>query len=503
MCSVASGEPTPITSAVQLFVDDYLVETTEGIRRTVHQWQKHPDNPVLRADNPWESRGKSIFTINLLSTYGSVIYDQQEDIFKAWYFSRYKEEGKRHSDHFMCYATSVDGIHWEKPNVGLYEFQGSKDNNIVLGGHMEGFGGKPHTFGAIKTPWDPDPDRLYKACFYDRPPGVGYQSPEDGARSATSPDGIHWTTSGAVIMPTMGDTIGFFYDSIHDRYVCFAKRYTDRGRSRFQCESEDFVNWTEPRLIMETDDEDDQPCDLYNNTGFVWGDMLLGWLQVFYDHQDPYKSRLVLELMHSRDGENWSRMPNRETVLDVGPDGSFDRTNQAPATDTPIVVGDRMYMYYSGRTDYHSRNQVPGRWDTVKRDWSGEHYVGNQRLVNGNIGLGTLRLDGFVSMDANPLGGVLTTKPLLITPGQPEGVPIRLHVNVKSDWGHCQVELLDEAGNPIPGYTKDDADDIVADTVDTVVTWHGEGDISELVRQPVRLRFHLQNARLYSFRMSP
>ncbi len=102
-------------------------------------------------------------------------------------------------------------------------------------------------------------------------------SSADGVWSATSPDGIHWTKSKALIMPSMGDTVGFFYDSIHEKYVCFAKRYTDRGRSRFQCESKDFLNWTNPHLIMKTDDKDDQPCDFYNNTGFVWDKMLLGW----------------------------------------------------------------------------------------------------------------------------------------------------------------------------------------------------------------------------------
>ena len=484
LCSGASGEQAPITSAVQLFVDDYLIDTTDGVRRTVHQWRKHPGNPVLRADKPWEFGG------NYVCTHGSVIFDRQESIFKAWYWTLNDEDSAIPTTNIksMCYATSPDGIHWKKPNVGLYEFQGSKNNNMVMASSKDDLKSVPtlFTFGAIKTPGDPDPDRLYKACFYERPPGVGYMSSADGAWSATSPDGIHWTKSKALIMPGVGDTVDFFYDSIHKRYVCFAKRYTDRGRTRFQCESEDFVKWTEPRLIMKTDAKDDQPCDFYNNTGFVWGDMLLGWLQVFYKHQDPYKHRLVLELMYSRDGENWSRMPNRETVLDVGPDGSWDRANQSAATGTPIVVGDRMYMYYGGNPKYHG-------------PYKGG-YLGDSK---GHIGLGTLRLDGFVSMDATPRGGTLTTKPLLLTTPRIVGAPLRLHVNVTSDWGHCRLELLDEAGAPIPGYTEDDADDIMADTVDTIATWKGESDVAKLVRRPLRLRFHLQNARLYSFRISP
>lgn len=479
----ALGEATRVTSAVQLFVDDHLIDTSDRIYRKVQSWQKHPGNPVLRPDRPWEFGG------NYINAHGSVIYDEEERIFKAWYWTLNDEDSVIPTSQIkaMCYATSADGIHWKKPQLGINRFQDSTDNNIVLASSRDEIKSLPtlFTFGAIKTPWDPDPARLYKACFYERPPGAKYISPNDGAWSAISPDGIHWSKSEKPVMPEVGDTVGFFYDSLHQRYVCFGKRYTDRGRSRFQCESEDFLHWTNPRLILKTDDRDDQPCDLYNNTGFVWGEMLLGWLQVFYKHHDPYKHRLVLELIYSRDGLNWHRMPDRDTVLDVGPDGSWDRTNQSAATGAPIVVGNRMYMYYGGDRRYHGPYPGADLGQTI-----------------GQIGLGTLRLDGFVSMNATPSGGVLTTRPLLLECDRGEDTPIHLHVNLESDNGHCRIELLDEAGNPIPGHTQEDADDLVADSVKAMATWNGESNVGELVARPVRLRFHLQNARLYSFRFS-
>jgi len=129
LCSGADGEPTKITSAVQLFIDDYVVDTTEGVRRNVHQWQKHAENPVLRPDKPWEYGG------NYLNAYGSVICDESERIFKAWYWTMKAEDSKvpTRNIKMMCYATSPDGIHWEKPNVGIYQFQDSTDNNNRLG----------------------------------------------------------------------------------------------------------------------------------------------------------------------------------------------------------------------------------------------------------------------------------------------------------------------------------------------------------------------------------
>ena len=484
LCSGAAAEPIRITSAIQLFVDDHLVDTTAGLRRNVHHWQKHADNPVLRPDQPWEYGG------NYLNAYGSVIYDTSEQIFKAWYWTMNAEDSKvpTHNIKMMCYATSSDGIHWEKPSVNIHRFQGSTENNIVLVSRFEDLNSIPtlFTFGAIRTPSDPDPAKLYKACFYERPPGAKYISPHDGAWAGVSPDGIHWTKSEAPIMPQVGDTVGLLYDSIHERYVCFGKRYVDRDRTRFQCESNDFVRWTKPHLILRSDAQDDQPCDFYNNTGFVWGEMLLGWLQVFYKHDDPYKHRLVLELVHSRDGLNWNRMPGREPVLEVGADGSWDRTNQSPANGAPIVVQDRMYMYYGGDIRYH-----------------GPRKGVDLGVTRGQIGLGTLRRDGFVSMDATPGdGGVLTTKPLLLSSERADDATVRLLLNVKSDNGHCRVELLDESGGAIAGWGKEEADDSVVDAVRTVVTWNGQSDIGKLLHQPIRLRFHLQNARLYGFQFS-
>ena len=104
-------------------------------------------------------------------------------------------------------------------------------------------------------------------------------------------------------------------------------------------------------------------------------------------------------------------------------------------------------------------------------------------------------------MDATPSGGVLTTKPLVVGTKFASDEPVHLYLNVKAHFGHCRVELLDEAGDPIDGFGKDIADDLMSDNVQAVATWKGNSDISSLVDRPLRLRFHLKNARLYSFRL--
>ncbi|UCH35365.1 MAG: hypothetical protein JSV65_03165 [Armatimonadota bacterium] len=459
----AGADPLRIGRERQLFVDDYVIESMDGLRRTVHQWQKHPDNPVLRAEMPWEGGGTYALA------YGSALFDEQEQLFKMWYWAPH-DGGEA-----MLYATSRDGVHWERPDLGLFEFHGSRDNNICVvsaSGDME-------TYGCFKDLDDPDPARLYKALLWERvAPGTwGENDPPEklgGVWTATSPDGIHWTKSRRPVVPhpPAGDTVGFLDSRADGRYVGFVKIQTDRGRSRAIMESDDFETWSEPRLIFASDDEDDQPCDVYNNTAFSYEGLYLGWLQMYYHHQDPYRRRLEVELIYSRDGREWHRMPGRESVLPVGPDGAWDRTNQSPANGRPIRVGDRLYMYYGGRTYYHPP------------------YKGGEGRCS--IGLGTLRVDGFVSLDANPFGGTMTTKPVLLQGS-------RLYVNCASDWGHLRVEVLGEDGEPLPGCAREDCDDIRADGVRLPVSWRGNADLGVLQDRPVRLRFHLQNARLYSF----
>jgi hypothetical protein len=145
------------SGVVQLFVDDNRVDAMQNIRRTYHSVEKHPANPVIRKVEPWETeRG----------TWGSIIYDQEEKIFKAWYggeSGRQKESipGSLSSCHVLCYATSRDGVHWDRPRLGMYDAFGTKENNVVIGDDHNN--GHCHWESLHKDPFDPNPARRYKA----------------------------------------------------------------------------------------------------------------------------------------------------------------------------------------------------------------------------------------------------------------------------------------------------------------------------------------------------
>ncbi len=121
-----SGNPRTI-----LLVDDSQVLYRSGTERVLRPLDRHPKNPMLPSDKPWE----------LTVAYCSVHRDQETGHYQLWY----QAWGK------LCYATSKDGIQWVKPNLGLHEYEGERDTNILLD---IGFGG-----GVLFDPRDPDPSR--------------------------------------------------------------------------------------------------------------------------------------------------------------------------------------------------------------------------------------------------------------------------------------------------------------------------------------------------------
>jgi len=58
--------------------------------------------------------------------------------------------------------------------------------------------------------------------------------------------------------------------------------------------------------------------------------------------------------------------------------------------------------------------------------------------------------------------------------------------------------MQDAEGRAIPGFSLDEADEIVGDEIARTVTWAGRSDVSALAGRPVRLRFALKDADLYA-----
>ena len=467
----ANSLPFIGAGVVQLFVDNDRVAVMQNIRRTYHSVEKHPQNPVIRKVEPWEAeRG----------TWGSIIYDQEESIFKAWYggeSGRQKESipGSLSPCHVLCYATSRDGVHWDLPRLGMNDAFGTKENNVVIGDDR--LDGLCHWESLHKDPFDPNPERRYKAIGWS---SYDWNGPMSGIYSMSSPDGLHWNLSpepivhfhprpGTKDLGPIGDAQAMMVDTRKKRYVAFLRQSPNRVFSV----SEDFVTWTPPAISMKPRDGG----SLYNHMGFVYGDHYLGQLS-YLNQLDNTNTVMDVWLITSRDGEVWERVDTGKPLIGLGDIGEWDRYNLRLTGAPPIRVGNKLYFYYRHTANRHTP------------------YVGKDTTDKaGGLGLATLRLDGFASLAAGFEGGRLTTKPFRFTGSE-------LQVNAKANFGQLTVEVLDEQGQPLPGFTDGDCLPLSADGVEQPIHWKESKSLAQLKDRPICLRFNLKNVRLYAYRIT-
>jgi hypothetical protein len=476
----AGESPIAISHERQIFVDDYLVASIHNVRRVIHPVEKYLGNPILLPVKPWEGQ----YTL----LYGTVIRDDEEGIWKAWYETmnhfRYTQNSFPEST-YLCYATSRDGIHWDKPPLGITDYRGTTENNIVLEGtHVpeENVDGILDSVSVIKDMRDPDRSRRYKLMIWrqnqrlvngkwtyvlEGPHRMGYYV-------AFSPDGIHWHERPEPVFTynPVRDTMSLMQDPGTGRYIAFVKEQVAGKRARFISESSDFVHWSEPRPMLAADDRDPENVELYANTGFPYQGMYLGLLTVF--HPKPLDNiYLDQQLISSRDGLNWERVGDRTPFLPVGRRNiDWDFGFNSPSTAAPVRVGNELWIYYSGRSYRHPVDGQP------------------REPNHGAIGLAKIRLDGFVSMDAGADEGTLTTHPLRASGGG-------LYLNADAAKGEIRVEVLGEDGTPLRGFGAPECTAMREDSVRHLMRWKKGAPIPK--DTPFRLKFHLRNAALYSF----
>ncbi len=205
---VEFASPFNIADKTQLFVDKVLVRDTKGINFTLHRATKQPDNPLIKVDRSWEGWRVILF--------GTVLYDEDEHIFKMWYNPGDSSDftvnaAESSSGAAVLYATSADGIHWDKPLVGTIPARFAKQHNAVLD--------NCDLPSVIKDKSDPDPSRRYKMICWIHSNYRGY-------RTFTSPDGLHWTPLSKTPICRGADVITGYYDETRKVYVAFAKIMT-------------------------------------------------------------------------------------------------------------------------------------------------------------------------------------------------------------------------------------------------------------------------------------
>ncbi|MDM8005786.1 MAG: hypothetical protein QUV05_06505 [Phycisphaerae bacterium] len=449
-----------LTGPWLLLVDDHAVASRVDVTRTYHPFQKYAGNPVIVADKPWE--GANIYI------YGTVLPNESGPGYRMWYHSLNFDLPS--ADRVNAnYATSVDGITWTKPELGIISFNGSKANNIFIDP-----GNCP---SVMHTPWDAGIQRPYKLMR---------GGPWSVFSGAYSMDGIHWTEDSLARCPAASDHCTFAWDPHRQKYMGFPKVFaTVNGVSRRSTgvwATSNFDDWPSgTNLILAPDSWDDRwvpsgaapHTQFYGMCGFAYESMYIGFLWVFRvtgQISGADDGPIFVEIVTSHDGTHWRRQEgDRPPILPLGPSGAWDDGMVFTAIQ-PLVEGDTLRLYYGGFNGTHAEESA---WQAA-------------------IGMATLRKDGFASLDAGATPGTITTKRINGASG-----PLRVNCSVATG-GSFNVEVLNASGAVVPGYSAADCDAIQGDHVDQVVTWGAQTSLPTTVN-PMRLRFIMQDASLYSF----
>jgi len=368
-----ADEPIDIGSKRELFVDDFLIDSSHNIERRLHR--PVPQEVAIVHDEPWEGN---------VSYYHTVFQDG--DLYRMYYRAAHAGTRTTYADavghQVVCYAESTDGIRWTKPQLDLHEFKGSKANNII----WKGIGS--HNFVPFR---DANPNCRPKARYKAIGHGKG------GLYAFQSPDAIHWSliTKKPVITKGAFDSQNLaFYDSVRGRYVDFHRGFNKGVRAIMTCTSSDFVHWTEPEWIEFTDSRNEH---LYTNQTIAYPrapHIFMAFPKRFLPKRNPalhrYPGTSDIVFMTSRDGRTFHRRGEAFIRPGLQQERWVNRNNFVAwgivETATKLTGAAPDLSFYS----------IEG------------YYTGDDCRLRRY----TLRPDGFVSVNAQYSGGELLTKPL-------------------------------------------------------------------------------------------
>jgi len=399
-----------LASRWYLMVDDGHIQYRD-VQRLYHPFQKYSNNPVRRADKPWEG--------DIIQLYGTVFPG-----FRMWYSSLNDTLNLSQ----VLYAESADGFAWTKPNL----FGGT--SNALFSGQNATLVSVLHTPADSQAP--------YKLVVYQN----------GGFNAYFSEDGLTTTPyAGNPLVETGSDVAHFYWDpntsqyrgTFKDSEIIFG---VPRRVVRF-IDSSDFTTWTQAPDFLAADIIDDVLFSgyfpaIYGMPVIPLGEQYIGLLWLI-KARDPsgLRGQVLVQLVSSHDGLHWIREEgNRPALLDVGPSGAWD-SGQVYTAVKPVKVDNKLWLYYSGCNREHGSN------------------VNDTRC---SIGLARIAFNRLASLTGS--GAVITE---MLNPNGP-----RLHLNYDGSKGAVRVELMVD-GVTIPGYEAANCLPLSSDSQDQVVSWTG------------------------------
>ena len=498
-----------------LFLDEALIEQESGIKRQVQPGKKRPFVMEPDRDKPWEYCGPGM--TKLIHLYGTTLYDELTEKYRMWYMGRMgphwrlphgnyqipglyiprtderpyhcngvtqDKYGRTFVDNdrgdLTLYAESHDGIHWVKPKLGIFTFNGSADNNIVW---------DLHGASVFIDRQETDPGKRYKA--------IGFCRRYRNIFLITSPDGIHWDDKDYVEPVSYRNNEGPFnvtYDARDQLYRAYSMmRFDDQNKRRFigYTESPALTGpWKTAQPMLEPNSWDDEMArrkygalraEFHDMAAFRYNNIHLGLLGVLYvtaeqipgeKNQMPCDGPIDSQIVYSRDGIHWGHADRARTaVIERGAADVFDRGMIIGTAKEPIIEGDEVHWYYTGCEHTHGEVDMDKR---IKR-----------------LGRATWQRDRFVALKTED-EGIVVTKALFL----PEGIT-GLEVNANATGGQIVAELCNADGRVLDGFSRAECVPLQRDELRWQVTWKA-GELAN-VQGAVKIRFFMNQSALYSF----
>jgi hypothetical protein len=466
LAAACSAQVVDIGSRRELFVDHYLVEDLKGSRLEL---QKPVDRgTVLKYDKPWEGA---------FSNYSTIVHDGAR--YRLYYRGLPTAKRELVADTVTCYAESPDGVHWTKPELHITAVNGSTSNNVILADPAYSSDFSPFLDSRPGVPGD----ERYKALG---------GTMRTGLMAFASADGIHWRRRRRdpvfppAKQPSFDSQNLAFWSESEQKYVAYYrtfKAFPGLGKVRWitRATSDDFLRWSAPQ---EMSFGDAPPEHLYINQTSPYFRAQHIYISISARFWPGRRALTDEEIAQAGIMEGYYKDISDVVLFTTRGGTRYDRT----FLESFVRPGPGPNNWAS-RTNYPVLNVV----ETGPAEMS--FYINRDYAQpTAHVARYTLRLDGFSSVHAPYAGGEMVTRVLTFS-----GKELEINYSTSAAGG-IRVELQDASGQPVPGFTLADSQEIIGDHIARVVTWKSGSSLAALAGKPVRLRFVMKDADLYSIR---
>jgi hypothetical protein len=471
-----AAEPIVLDGQREIFVDDYLIDTMDGVALQLHQ--PCYAGEAIRFDNPWEGK---------FAGYITVFNDGEK--YRMYYRGMPEAGSDGTNNEVTCYAESDDGITWTKPNLGIFEYDGSRDNNIILADAAP----FSHNFAPFHdTNPDAAPEARYKAIAGTRNGNKESGNP-GGLHIFASPDGIHWKlmhdepiiTEGAFDSQNVG-----FWSEHEEQYVCYFRTMseTDTGRLRSvsRATSKDGINWSEPVAMSYGGTPREHLYTNQTQPYFRAPHIYIALPMRFMPGRQVLTPEQAKQLgVHVGDRHSYAGDCADCVFMTTRGGSQYDRTFMEAFIRPGTDLGN--WASRAGMAAHGVVQTGPAEMSVYKQF----HYA----QPSAYLGRYTLRVDGFASIRAPYEQGEWVTKPFVT-----KGSILELNF-ATSAAGEVRVEVQSAEGDVLEGFSAAECVPIIGDQLDRSVRWSENEDLSQLAGKSIRLRITMQDADIYALRI--